>query len=95
MTIQNETDNNIEFIDNDGLVNILRKDNIKNYYNDRKLDSNLKPNDLSLQTPVVFKEKSNPTILISQSIANDGAFQGSSLFGEKQSRRNNERYSKC
>lgn len=92
VTIQNETDNNIEFIDNDGLVNILRKDNIKNYYNDRKLDSNLKPNDLSLQTPVIFKEKSNPTILISQSIANDGAFQGSSLFGEKQSRRNNERY---
>jgi hypothetical protein len=95
VTIQNESEHNIEFSDEDGLVSILRKDSIKNYYRDKSSESNIKANDESLQTPIIYKykpEKSEFTILLNQSIANDGAFQGASLFGERQSRRNNDSY---
>jgi hypothetical protein len=95
VTIQNESEHNIEFSDKDGLVSILRKDSIKNYYRDKSSESNIKANDESLQTPIIYKykpEKSEFTILLNQSVANDGAFQGASLFGERQSRRNNDSY---
>jgi hypothetical protein len=95
VTIQNESEHNIEFSDKDGLVSILRKDSIKNYYRDKSSESNIKANDESLQTPIIYKfkpEKSEFSILLNQSIANDGAFQGASLFGERQSRRNNDSY---
>lgn len=95
VTIQNESEHNIEFSDKDGLVSILRKESIKNYYRDKNLAINIKANDESLKTPIVYKfkpDKSEFTILLNQSIANDGAFQGASLFGERQSRRNNESY---
>jgi hypothetical protein len=95
VTIQNESEHNIEFSDEDGLVSILRKDSIKNYYRDKSSESNIKANDESLQTPIIYKykpEKSEFTILLNQSVANDGAFQGASLFGERQSRRNNDSY---
>ncbi len=95
VTIQNESEHNIEFSDKDGLVSILRKDSIKNYYRDKSSESNIKANDESLQTPIIYNykpEKSEFSILLNQSIANDGAFQGASLFGERQSRRNNDSY---
>ena len=96
VTLGEEKENTIEFHDKDGIVTILRKDNIKNYYNDKSLGSPNKPTDEKLKIPVLFKykpEKSEFSVLLSQSIANDGAFQGASLFGERQSRRNNEKYS--
>ncbi len=96
VTLGEEKESTIEFYDKDGIVTILRKDNIKSYYNDKSLGTPNKPTDEKLKIPVLFKykpEKSEFSVLLNQSIANDGAFQGASLFGERQSRRNNEKYS--
>jgi len=96
VTLGEEREFTIEFYDKDGIVTVIRKDNIKSYFNDKPSGNPIKSNDENLKIPVTFKNKTDRpefSILLNQSIANDGAFQGASLFGERQSRRNNEKYS--
>ena len=83
-----ENNNNfVEFIDQDGIISRINKSAIKNINED-------KPNQQTekIPSPPIPKNNSEYTLLFSQSLANDGAFQGSSLFGERQARRNNQKY---
>lgn len=92
--IKDNKANIVEIIDKDGVILQLNKDSIKSIHNDSNSKETENVKDEILQTPITgnLKEKKEFSILFNQSIGNDAAFQGSSLFGERQSRRNNESY---
>ena len=87
VTLGEERESTIEFYDKDGIITVIRKDNIKSYYNDKPSGNPIKSTDENLKIPINFKNKTDKpefSILLNQSIANDGAFQGASFFGERQ-----------
>ena len=98
--IESELNNVIEFSDKDGILIRIRKEKVISIRPDKteKEDPPEATADSSLPLPMPQlppKVSSLPenTILLTQSLANDGAFQGSSLYGERDARRNNLKYS--
>lgn len=91
-----ETDKIIEFSDSHGIITRIRKDNIKKISDDKPQDTPEENADESIPIPMPAQPKKTDipeqSVLLNQSISNDGAFQGASLFGERQSRRNGESY---
>lgn len=97
VTIQKETEAEVEIVDLDGIVYRIRKDKIKQILADKPEAPPELSTDESLPTGAVKNPPSKDalpehSILLSQSLSNDGAFQGSDLFGERQARRNGTPY---
>lgn len=96
VTIGEETETTLEFIDSHGIITRIRKDSIKKISDDKPLGAPEESADESIPVPMPAQPKKSDlpehSILLNQSLSNDGAFQGASLFGERQSRRNNESY---
>lgn len=96
VTIEEETEISLEFSDFHGIITRIRKDSIKKISEDKPLGAPEESADESIPVPMPAQPKPTDvpehSILLNQSISNDGAFQGASLFGERQSRRNNESY---
>lgn len=91
-----ETETSLEFSDSHGIITRIHKDSIKKITDDRAQEPPEESADESIPVPMPAQPKKSDlpehSILLNQSISNDGAFQGASLFGERQSRRNNESY---
>lgn len=97
VTVLKETESEIEIVDQDGIVYRIRKDKIKQIAPDRPEAPPELATDESVPTgavknPPVKNSLPEHSILLSQSLSNDGAFQGSDLFGERQARRNGTPY---
>ncbi|TGK08029.1 hypothetical protein EHO59_03805 [Leptospira semungkisensis] len=97
VTIQKETETEIEFVSADGVIIRVRKDKIKQITEDRPDTTPELTTDESVPTGAVKPQVPadalpEHSILLSQSVSNDGAFQGSDLFGERQARRNGTSY---
>ncbi len=97
VTVQKDTDSEIEIVDQDGIIYRIRKDKIKRILPDRPEGPPELTTDESVPTGAVKAPSTKDSlpehsILLSQSVSNDGAFQGSDLFGERQARRNGTSY---
>ncbi|HNO22672.1 MAG TPA: hypothetical protein PKK94_06815, partial [Leptospiraceae bacterium] len=97
--IERENSEEIEFSDKDGVVTKVRRASIKSITPDRteKDDPAETSADESLPVPMPAekpKAESLPehSFMLTQYMSNDGAFQGSSLYGERDARRNGSRY---
>ncbi|TGK11805.1 hypothetical protein EHO60_05805 [Leptospira fletcheri] len=97
VTVEKETETEIEIVDKDGVVYRIRKDRIKQITPDAKEGPAEFTTDESVPTGAVKKDSPAESLpehsfLLSQSVSNDGAFQGVDLFGERQARRNGTKY---
>ncbi|PJZ56406.1 hypothetical protein [Leptospira barantonii] len=85
----------IQFEDEDGIILRIRKEKVKKVSADPIEEAPEISSDESLPSPKIPEEKSplpEHSFQFTQFLSNDGAFQGSSLFGERQARRNNSKY---
>ena len=55
VTLGEERESTIEFYDKDGIVTVIRKDNIKSYFNDKPSGNPIKSTDENLKIPITFK----------------------------------------
>ncbi|TGN19299.1 hypothetical protein [Leptospira idonii] len=97
VTIDKVTEQEIEFVDTSGIITRIRKDKIQKITADANETIPELLTDESLPTGALEKKKDPNELpefsfLLSQSLSNDGAFQGSDLFGERQARRNKTEY---
>ncbi|RHX87694.1 hypothetical protein [Leptospira stimsonii] len=90
-----ESESEIQFEDEDGIILRIRKEKVKSISPDLPEGAPEISSDESLPSPKPVEEKSplpEHSVQLTQFLSNDGAFQGASLFGEKQARRNNMKY---
>ncbi|TGK09128.1 hypothetical protein EHO58_01715 [Leptospira selangorensis] len=97
VSIQKESETEIEVVDPDGVIYRIRKDKIKQITEDApdtipEFASDESVPTGAVKTPSPKDSLPEHSILLSQSLSNDGAFQGSDLFGERQARRNGTSY---
>ncbi|PKA03394.1 hypothetical protein CH375_17265 [Leptospira ellisii] len=93
--ILQESETEIQFEDPDGVILRIRKEKVKKISADPPEVNPEIASDESLPLPKPSEEKSplpEHSIQLTQFLSNDGAFQGASLFGERQARRNNTKY---
>ncbi|WP_411822446.1 hypothetical protein [Leptospira sp. 'Mane'] len=97
VTVEKDTDKELEIIDKNGIFIRIKKDKILKMVPDSQSPTPELVVDESVPTgPVTSPSNTNSlpehSLLLSQSVSNDGAFQGSDLFGERQARRNHKHY---
>jgi hypothetical protein len=97
VTIEKNTEKEIEIVDENGVLTRIKKDKVLKIIGDPGEPTPELNLDESIPTGAVTNppEKNalpEHSFLLSQSISNDGAFQGSDLFGERQARRNKTHY---
>ncbi len=97
VSIERSTELDIEFVDENGIYTRIKKDKVLKIVSDPgeptlelTLDESIPTG--AMKNPTEKSAVPQDSFLLSQSVSNDGAFQGSDLFGERQARRNKTAY---
>ncbi|WP_242935408.1 hypothetical protein [Leptospira kobayashii] len=97
VTIEKDTDRELEIVDKNGIFIRIKKEKVLKLIPDSQGQAPELAVDESVPTgpvtsPAAVGSLPEHSLLLSQSVSNDGAFQGSDLFGERQARRKHKNY---